>query len=186
MVRIITALILIVTALNVQALGRNGVFTQLSGETGTYQVHGDRNRNPALGLDVRLGAHSTAWRDFYRYVGFGSSMYKLDSPNDDDLDHEDFNTHSSNTYVNVFAFGGIALNSAVSPFIEVGLNGAEWLNGNYVDEGRTGQNGFFKAGLDIKSRSGGWIQLFYKASTTQDVGPLRKMVTTGITGGWAF
>lgn len=184
MVRLIAAFVVTVLAFNAEA--RNGLFTQVSGETGTYQVRGEEKTTPALGADFRVGAHSRAWRDFYRYVGFGASVYKLDAPNDIELNEEHFNNHKSNTYGNVFAFGGIALNSLASPFLEVGLNGAEWLNGHYVDEGKTGQNGFVKAGVDVKSRNGGWLQIFYKVSTTQDVGPIRKMVTTGLTGGWSF
>lgn len=186
MVRVIAILMVAGLAVNTQALGRNGVFSQLSGETGTYQIRGEEKTTPAQGIDARLGSHSTAWRDFYRYVGVGVAVYNLDSPNDFELDDAHFNSHQANTYSNLFAFGGIALNTPASPFVEVGIHGVEWLNGNYVDEGRTGQNGFFKAGVDIKSQTGGWLQIFYKVSTTQDVGPIRKMVTTGVTGGWAF
>lgn len=185
MVKQIAALGVLLLAFNAEA-ARNGFFTQLSAETGTYKIRGESKTTPALGVDFRMGAHSRAWRDFYRYVGVGGSVYKLDSPDDITLDDDHFNTDQSNTYGNVFAFGGIALNAAASPFLELGLNGAEWLNGHYVDEGKTGQNGFFKAGVDMKSRNGGWFQIFYKLSTTQDVGPIRKIVTTGVTGGWAF
>lgn len=184
MVKQIIALIALTGAMSAHA--QNGLFTQVSGETGTYQIKGDGKTTPVLGVDVRLGTHSRAWRDFYRYVGFGASTYKLDAPHDINLDSEHFNSDQSNSYSNAFAFGGIAFNSLASPFLEVGLNGLEWINGHYVDEGRTGQNGFFKAGVDMKSRGGSWLQIFYKVSTTQDVGPLRKMVTTGVTGGWAF
>ena len=187
MVRSIIVLMAIALSSTAMASYRqSGLFMQMSGETGTYRIKGESKTNPALGVDLRLGTHSRAWRDFYRYVGVGASLYRLDAPNDIDVDSSDFDSDESNSYANVFAFGGIALNAPLSPFVELGLNGAQWLNGEYADEPNIGQNGFFKVGLDLKSRSGGWLQIFYKVSTTQDVGPLEKITTTGVTGGWAF
>ncbi len=169
-----------------RGVGGSGGFVQLSLETGTHQVLDQSKKIPAWGLDGRLGSYSKAWRDFYRYVGVGGSLYQLDASNDGSVDTSEFNGTESNSYATVFVFGGIALNAPVSPFIEVGLNGAEWINGHYVDESTFMQNGFVKGGLDLKSRNGTWLQIFYKLNTTQDVAMLEKIVTTGVTAGMAF
>lgn len=181
-IRIIAFLLLIGSAVS---HAQNGGFVQGSFDTGTYNMRGENADHAAYGFDVRMGTFSRAWRDFYRYVGIGAERYYLANPASVGEPDNGFDPQAANELTSVFLFGGISLNTPISPFVEIGGHLADWVNGELAQAGHTGRNGFVKAGLDIKSRDDAWLQIYFKLTTLEEV-PVKKMPTAGLAIGFAF
>lgn len=167
------------------AHAKSGGFVQGSFDTGTYSMSSESADHAAYGFDVRMGTFSRAWRDFYRYVGIGAQRYYLANPGSVGASKNGFDPQAKNEISSVFLMGGIALNTPISPFVEIGGHLADWANGELAQAGHTGRNGFVRAGLDIKSRDDFWLQIYYKYTSLEEV-PVKKMVTAGLSVGVAF